>query len=139
MVAPGEAAAPAAVDKPSRSVASPAVAYAAGRDNRAYCWLLPSWATVLPLLLPQLLPLLLPLSYHSHFSIQSSTVDVDGDVQTHDGPVNKAKLAAVPTTLLGSTGRNPEKQTVVKRQAAAFLQQGGGDSYVLMPPFSATR
>ena len=39
----------------------------------------------------------------------SFSVDGDGDVQTHDGPVDKAKLATVPTTLLGSTGRNPEK------------------------------
>ena len=36
------------------------------------------------------------------------SVDGDGDAQTHDGPVDKAKLATVPTTLLGSTGRNPE-------------------------------
>ena len=39
----------------------------------------------------------------------ANSVDGDGDVQTHDGPVDKAKLAAVPTTLPGSTGRNPEK------------------------------
>ena len=39
----------------------------------------------------------------------SFSVDGDGDVQTHDGPVDKAKLATVSTTLLGSTGRNPEK------------------------------
>ena len=30
-------------------------------------------------------------------------------VQTHDCPVDNAKLATVSTTLLGSTGRNPEK------------------------------
>jgi len=41
-------------------------------------------------------------------------VDGDGDVQTHDGPVDKAKLATFPTNPLGSTGRNPEKQRVVK-------------------------
>ena len=39
----------------------------------------------------------------------SFSVDGDGDIQTHDGPVDKAKLATVPTTLLGSTERNPEK------------------------------
>jgi len=37
------------------------------------------------------------------------SVHVDGDVQTHDGPVDKVKLATVPTTLPVSTGRNPEK------------------------------
>jgi len=36
------------------------------------------------------------------------TVDGDGNVQTHDGPVDKAELATVSTTLLGSTRRNPE-------------------------------
>ena len=56
--------------------------------------------------------------------IPVSTADGDdGDAETHDGPVDKAKLArpvdkaklaTVPTTLLGSTGRNPEKRRVVK-------------------------
>jgi len=31
------------------------------------------------------------------------------NLSTADSPVNKAKLATLPTTLLGSTGRNPEK------------------------------
>jgi len=44
-----------------------------------------------------------------------SSVDDDGDAQTHDGPVDKAKLATVPTKLLGSMGRNPEKQRVVEK------------------------
>ena len=39
----------------------------------------------------------------------SISVGGDGDIQTHDGPVDKTKLATVPTTLPGSTGRNPEK------------------------------
>jgi len=41
------------------------------------------------------------------------SIDGDGDVQTHDGPVDKVKLTAVSATcwdqMLGSTGRNPEK------------------------------
>jgi len=43
-----------------------------------------------------------------------STVDSDGGVQTHDGPVGKAKLVKVSTTLLGLTGRKPEKQRAVE-------------------------
>ena len=39
----------------------------------------------------------------------SFSVDGDRDIQTHDGPVDKAKPATVSTTLLRSTGRNPEK------------------------------
>jgi len=54
VVARGGAANAAAVDKPSRSIASPAVASAVGRDDSACCWLSPSWAAVLPLLLPLL-------------------------------------------------------------------------------------
>jgi len=42
VVGPGDAAAPAAVGKPSRFIASPAVASAAGRDDRACYLLLPS-------------------------------------------------------------------------------------------------
>jgi len=42
VVAPCGATAPVAVDKPSRSIASPAVACAVGRDDRACCWLSPS-------------------------------------------------------------------------------------------------
>ena len=42
VVAPGEGAAPAAVDKPSRFIAPPAVASSAGRDNHACCLLSPS-------------------------------------------------------------------------------------------------
>ena len=42
VVAPGDAAAPAAVGKLSRPIASPAVACAASRDDRACCMLPPS-------------------------------------------------------------------------------------------------
>ena len=42
MAAPGEATAPAAVDKPSRPIASPAVACAAGCDDRECCLISPS-------------------------------------------------------------------------------------------------
>ena len=69
----------------------------------------------------------------------ASFVDGKGDDRNHDGPVDKAKLATVSTTLLGSTGRNPENERVVRSQAAAFLQQGDGGSCTLMPPFSARR
>ena len=42
-------------------------------------------------------------------------------METHDGTVDKAKLATLRTTILGSTGRNPEKQRVVE-----MLGQGQG-------------
>jgi len=45
------------------SIAWPAVASAVGNDDRACCWLSPSWAAVFPLLRPVLLPLLLPLPF----------------------------------------------------------------------------
>ena len=60
-----------------------------------------------PPLLARAWPLRLLL--HPRLLNPAFSVDGDGDVQTHDGPVDKAELATVPTTLLGSTGRNPEK------------------------------
>ena len=40
-------------------------------------------------------------------------VDGDEDVQTHDGPVDKAKLAKVSTTLLEDTRGETKKKSVV--------------------------